>query len=422
MGFQGWIRACIAVAALACGYTAAAVPQPEGVLAQGTEFETPYYRMSGKPADPVVLILGGVHGDEPAGYRAARILLHGRVRRGTLVIVPEVSRPAIRRGVREHGGSVSYFYGDPYGPPREQLIADLWSLIRRVDPDLGLTLHESRDFHWRNPARYGQTFTHDVRAFDDVIGRAMGRANRHIPEPKHRFSLFVKPIAQCFTWVVSTQLQRPATTVETCRLLPLKTRIRYQLLAVRAFLDETGVEYDNGNVPTLEGPRPAPQPPPPSPWRDLLANGDFSRRLEGWAAAERTVLDVGVRFRGRPSVRAAGDGGIALARDVPVAGPARFLAEVWVRARDAGAPSLRVALRDSVGNVVGEPVVGTTLPVMDGGESQWFLIRVVGDVPAVAGNVRVELVPGPALAGDTRTATWFAAAQFLVQHRGSGDP
>ncbi len=259
------------------GARADAAPRPAGVLARGTAYETPYYRLEGAEPGPTVFVLGGVHGDEPAGYQAARILTHGRVLRGTLVIVPDANRPAIRRGARQSPASISVFYGSTTGRPAQRLVADLWALIRRTGPDVGLTLHESRDFHWRNPRRFGQTFTHDVPDFDAVIGRALARVNPEVVDAQHRFRIFLWPAERRFTWVVSRDLRRPATTIETCRLLPLSLRVRYQLLAVRAFLDEVGVVYENRGVPRLPGtPVFAPAPPPEDPLRE------YPDLLEPW--------------------------------------------------------------------------------------------------------------------------------------------
>ena len=48
----------------------------EGWLAKGTKWETPFYvRVSGKDG-PTVVITGGIHGNEPAGARAAEQIRH----------------------------------------------------------------------------------------------------------------------------------------------------------------------------------------------------------------------------------------------------------------------------------------------------------------------------------------------------------
>ena len=48
-----------------------AAPSAEsGKIAAGTEWETEFYVVDSGIAGPTVLIVGGVHGNEPAGYRA----------------------------------------------------------------------------------------------------------------------------------------------------------------------------------------------------------------------------------------------------------------------------------------------------------------------------------------------------------------
>ena len=42
-----------------------------GLIAKGTEWEIPYYQRDSGIEGPIVFITGGVHGNEPAGARAA---------------------------------------------------------------------------------------------------------------------------------------------------------------------------------------------------------------------------------------------------------------------------------------------------------------------------------------------------------------
>ena len=59
-----------------------------GTLLDGTPQATPFYVCQSGHAGPVVMVTGGVHGDEPAGAAAAERIRHWRVGKGKLIVVP----------------------------------------------------------------------------------------------------------------------------------------------------------------------------------------------------------------------------------------------------------------------------------------------------------------------------------------------
>lgn len=192
---------------------------------------------------PTVVIIGGVHGDEAAGFLAARELVKWRVEAGTLVLVPDGNPPAIRAKKRFVGRNMNaLFPGKANGDGNERLAFALWNLTRDAKPDLVLTLHESRDFYANDPKRYGQTFTYDFHELDEQFGAVAEVVNRKIGPKQHKFLLKVEPFATCPTFLAWKWLRVPATSIETSKKLPLKTRIGYQLAACRAFFDVFGLK------------------------------------------------------------------------------------------------------------------------------------------------------------------------------------
>ena len=63
-----------------------------GTLGAGTTWETPWYVIDSGHDGPTVLITGGVHGNEPAGYRAAEQIRDWPISRGKLVVMPQINR------------------------------------------------------------------------------------------------------------------------------------------------------------------------------------------------------------------------------------------------------------------------------------------------------------------------------------------
>lgn len=215
---------------------ARAETQAAGLLMPGTVYQTPYYVKTGVQAGPTIVVIGGVHGDEVAGYLAARQLKDWTVQSGTLVLVPDANVPAIRANRRFVGRNMNaLFPGKKDGDGNEQLAYALWQLIVTSKPDLLLTLHESRGFYREDSARYGQTFTFDFPDYRDRFAAVAASVNAGIAPKRERFSLKMEAFPTCPTYCATKYLGIPATSIETARPLPLSQRVRYQLAALKAF-------------------------------------------------------------------------------------------------------------------------------------------------------------------------------------------
>ncbi|MEA3366717.1 MAG: hypothetical protein U9R68_01235, partial [Planctomycetota bacterium] len=71
--------ALLAVLLAAMPVWAAAPASPttaSGTLAEGTRWATPYYSRQADAPGPTVLVVGGIHGNEPAGALAAGQIRH----------------------------------------------------------------------------------------------------------------------------------------------------------------------------------------------------------------------------------------------------------------------------------------------------------------------------------------------------------
>ena len=262
--------------ALVCGLTSArAAPTSTGVLMANTPFQTRYFVHRGAASGPTIVVIGGLHGDEVAGYLAARQLEKWTVRKGTLIVVSDANMPAIRANRRFVGRNMNaLFPGNAKGDGNEKLAAALWNLIVASKPDLLLTLHESRGFYAQNPARYGQTFTFDFPTYAARFGRVAEVVNAQIAPGRERFSLKMEAFATCPTFCATKYLGIPATSIETARPLRLETRVSYQLRALRAFFDEWGLEV----APAQPNAGASPAPRAFAEWTSLRRNATRAHR------------------------------------------------------------------------------------------------------------------------------------------------
>lgn len=257
------LRAAIILSCL-CSLAAAEQLQTVQVM-PGTRHQTPCYVKRGDAPGPTVFIIGGMHGDETAGYLAARQLKDWQITAGTLVLIPDSHITAIRAGLRAYPANMNTeFPGDPHGSGVQRTAAAIWGLIKQHRPDLLVTLHESVGFHREQPSRFGQTLTYDFQELTPLFAPIIGEANQRLSEPRHRFVPYVYCYPGCPTYCAVKYLRIPAVTVETCRKLSLQTRVQHQLLLCAIMMYRCGLRWEGG-LAWPPAPPGAPKPEPSGP-------------------------------------------------------------------------------------------------------------------------------------------------------------
>ncbi len=113
--------------------------------------------LKGDPAAPLqVLVVGAVHGDEPAGRRVARLLLARSAPPGAAIrVVPDLNPDGSAAGTRGNARGVDLNRNFPFGwrplgggeysgagPLSEPESRAAWRLIRRTRPDVTLWFHQ----------------------------------------------------------------------------------------------------------------------------------------------------------------------------------------------------------------------------------------------------------------------------------------
>ncbi len=136
-----------------------------GTLAEGTRFATPFFVRDSGREGPTVLVVGGIHGNEPAGAVAADQIRHWPIVRGRLVVVPRANVPALearkRRtpGVPEDQSDLNRNFprakkpGAPQGIPA----GAIWKLAQQFRPTWVIDLHEGYGFRQLDPNTVGSS-------------------------------------------------------------------------------------------------------------------------------------------------------------------------------------------------------------------------------------------------------------------------
>jgi succinylglutamate desuccinylase len=228
---------------------------------EGTIHQTPAYFYESAQEGPNVMILGGTHGDEPAGYEAALRLLE-QFRKsppvsGKIILVPLANRVAVEnynrrvavdKGADREKGNLNRCYpGDPAGHPIEKLAYQIQQLVIENNIEVLIDLHEARRSHLKTDTEgeekgLGQTIIYQPNEVSTWLVMVMlDHINEKIDNQSIRFSSLERPIKNSAAWWAGETLNIAAFTFETSRSLKIEQRIQFHLQLVKILLQEKGI-------------------------------------------------------------------------------------------------------------------------------------------------------------------------------------
>ncbi|HOB86519.1 MAG TPA: succinylglutamate desuccinylase/aspartoacylase family protein [Bacillota bacterium] len=212
----------------------------ERLLLPGTPEETPLYIIASPVEGPTVLVIGGIHGNEPAGYMAAEKIVSWEIDRGRLLVIPRANVRAIDAKVRFLPGTKDLnrvFPGRAQGGSSERIAAAIFQVMEEFKPDWVVDLHESRQFERVKAGGLGQSILYP-RGLDslDLIQQLINIINHSIMEEEHHFILRHTKTITGGTISAAVSLGLEGFFVETTTQLPLEDRIQQQLAAVHGLL------------------------------------------------------------------------------------------------------------------------------------------------------------------------------------------
>ena len=230
----------------------------EGLLAKGTKWETPFYQRASNRTGPTVVITGGIHGNEPAGARAAEQIRHWPITRGRLIIIPRANVPGLSDGTR-------FLPGEP--PQRRDLNRQfpmtkapaeakgvlgqaLWKFISAQKPDWVIDLHEGYDFHQINSKSVGSSII-DAKgaAANAAVPKMLAAVNATIADPKKKLVRLRYPVDGSLARAAHERLGAAAMILETTtKSQPLSLRARQHRLMVHALLTHLKMAGGKSNI------------------------------------------------------------------------------------------------------------------------------------------------------------------------------
>lgn len=200
-----------------------------------------YVYDSGVPG-PTSFVVGGVHGDERAGYLVADDVATWGVPAGRLVVLSRANVPAIGADTRTgRTGDLNRQF-PPLRAPTSALARAIWNEVSVVDPDLFVDLHEARRLY--TEGSLAQTLGYyPVGNVEDMAGEALAAVNETVADERYRFyrRILPGPLEHPQGPLVkrmALETTTPSYIVETYRSLPLANRMAQQKRLVRTLLGE----------------------------------------------------------------------------------------------------------------------------------------------------------------------------------------
>ncbi len=221
-----------------------------------------------KDSNTTLLVIAGIHGNEPGGYFAASILITNYIITSkNLWIVPNLNSESIiknRRGI--HGDMNRKFAYVKKGDKDKKIIEEIKKTILSPQVSLVLNLHDGHGFYRKknqgnifNPNAWGQTCVIDqcdlkieqpFGNLNDIALEVKNSVNKKLLKQHHSFDVkntntkYDDEAMQLSLTYFSVTNQKPAFAIETSKnLSSLSQKVFYQLLAIEEYMNIMGIKY-----------------------------------------------------------------------------------------------------------------------------------------------------------------------------------
>lgn len=215
-----------------------------------------------------LLVIGGIHGNEPGSYYAAALLSqYYDITEGNLWVVPDLNRHSIRMNQRGINGDMNRKFSKlQSNDPDYSIVEEIKKIILRPEVGLILNLHDGHGFYRKvyqntifNPNAWGQTCVIDQTNLDNehpfgdlggIASQVSQQLNGDLIEDHHLFDVrntntrFDDEAMQHSLTYFAVTNNKPAFAIETSKNLPtLHHKVFYQLRAIECYMTFMGIKF-----------------------------------------------------------------------------------------------------------------------------------------------------------------------------------
>ena len=219
-------------------------------------------------SNTTLLVIAGIHGNEPGGYFAASILTtHYTITSKNLWIVPNLNQESIRRNKRGVHGDMNRKFSVVKDKDKDkEIIKEIKKTILAPKVSLVLNLHDGHGFYRKenqgtvfNPNAWGQTCVIDQcdlkqdQPFGNLNNIALtvkNNINKKLLKEHHSFDVkntntqYDDEAMQLSLTYFAVTNNKPAFAIETSKNLSTLThKVFYQLLAIEEYMNIMGIKF-----------------------------------------------------------------------------------------------------------------------------------------------------------------------------------
>lgn len=221
------------------------------IATSSSTFKTQVYVYNSGVAGPTVMIVGGVHGNETAGYKAAGIVANGlsgeyKIKKGRLIVLPQAHKPAVAIGSRTYkGNDLNRDFPQSSTESADTYLArQIYGVVKNYKVDYLIDLHEGYDYY-KNPnnSSVGQSIIYYPRGNGSTIANKIAtKLNSGISNSYHKFTVLRYPVSGSLARAAGQYLGVTSFIFETSQKQTLTTRVNQQKTAVNTLLGYLGMK------------------------------------------------------------------------------------------------------------------------------------------------------------------------------------
>ncbi len=189
-----------------------------------TRWETPSYVQQSDRPGPIVMLVGGMHGDEPAGAAAAEQIRHWPITRGTLAVLPRANAAGLAQHSRNMPSAPKDWEnlnrdfpkaGHP-GPATEGPARAIWNWTQSLQPTWVVDLHEGTNIRAAGSKSVGSSvIVCSSPEAEAAASRMLQAVNMTIKDPKKHFVRLTPPVNGSLVRAAAEHLHARAMILET---------------------------------------------------------------------------------------------------------------------------------------------------------------------------------------------------------------
>lgn len=212
-------------------------------LAAGTKFATKMYIIDSGKAGPTVMITGGIHGNEKAGYTAAGKLTNYSIKKGKLIVIPRANVLAIAAGKRSAPGYTDLnrqFPTSKSGAANGTLAKAIMKAVRDYDVDWLMDMHEGYNYAKVSKSAGQSVIYYPSGTTVTTAKKIVNTLNKDVTKSSQKFSLLRYPASGSLARAAALSGAN-AFIFETCTKDKLSVRVNYQLEAAEIMMKAAGI-------------------------------------------------------------------------------------------------------------------------------------------------------------------------------------